>query len=185
VSTGDMLREAQRAGTALGREVRTYLEDGGLVPDATMVGLVRERLSAADARDGFVLDGFPRTVGQAEALDDFLARRQQRLDGVVCLRVPHEDLIARIAGRRVCRQCGTMYHVLFDPPPQSGVCGRCGGELYQREDDREETVRHRLEVYERETDPVVRHYRAAGLLRETDGRGAVEEVFDRVAASVR
>src|SRR5579885_2728805 len=174
ISTGDMLREAERAGTPLGRAVQRYLHDGGLVPDALMIDVVEKRLATAEGARGFVLDGFPRTVAQAEALGAFLARRGERLDGVVYLRLPREELVRRLSGRRVCA-----------PPARPGVCDRCGGPLVQREDDREETVRHRLDVYERETGPVVEHYRALGLLREVDGMGSRTEVFDRIVAGVR
>jgi len=184
ISTGDILRGAERAGTALGLEVQRYLRDGGLVPDALMIDVVEKRLAAPEGC-GFVLDGFPRTVTQAEALDAFLARRGERLDGVVWIRLPREELVRRLSGRRVCAACGAMFHVTFDPPARPGVCDRCGGALVQREDDREETVRHRLDVYERETGPVIDHYRARGLVRETDGTGSREEVFDRIAAGVR
>src|SRR5581483_4344617 len=165
ISTGDMLREAERAGTPLGRAVQRYLHDGGLVPDALMIDVVEKRLATAEGARGFVLDGFPRTVAQAEALGAFLVRR--------------------LSGRRVCARCGAMFHLVYDPPARPGVCDRCGGPLVQREDDREETVRHRLDVYERETGPVVEHYRALGLLREVDGMGSRTEVFDRIVAGVR
>jgi adenylate kinase len=185
ISTGDMLREAERAGTPLGRAVQRYLHDGGLVPDALMIDVVEKRLATAEGARGFVLDGFPRTVAQAEALGAFLARRGERLDGVVYLRLPREELVRRLSGRRVCARCGAMFHLVYDPPARPGVCDRCGGPLVQREDDREETVRHRLDVYERETGPVVEHYRALGLLREVDGMGSRTEVFDRIVAGVR
>ena len=185
VSTGDILRDAQRAGTPLGKEVKRYLEDGRLVPDDIAIGIVGERLSAGDCRAGYILDGFPRTVAQAGSLDSLMAERAERLDGAVFIMVPQEELVRRLSGRRVCRACGAMYHMLFDPPARPDSCGRCGGALYQRDDDREATIRRRLEVYAHETGPVVDHYRGAGLLRETNGLGSREEVFGRIAAGVQ
>lgn len=185
VSTGDILREAQRAGTPLGVEVQRYLEEGRLVPDEIVIGIVGERLNRSDCRAGYILDGFPRTVAQARSLDQLMRERNEQLQGAVFIVVPQEELVRRLSGRRVCRSCGAMFHVLFDPPALPDVCGRCGGELYQREDDRESTIRHRLEVYACETGPVVDYYRGAGLLRETDGQGSREEVFGRIAAGVQ
>ena len=146
--------------------------------------LVAERLDAADCQGGFLLDGFPRTLAQARALDALLARRGQPLGGVLLITLPREAALERLAGRRVCEQCGAMFHLRFGPPAQADRCDRCGGRLVQRADDREETVRHRMEVYGRETAPVLEHYRAAGLLREVDGAGSPEDVFRRLAASV-
>lgn len=185
VSTGDILREAQRAGTPLGMEVRRYLDEGRLVPDDVVTNIVGERIAAPDCRAGYILDGFPRTLVQAQSLDQIMAARSEHLDGAVFIVVPQEELVRRLSGRRVCRGCGAMYHVIFDPPAFPGVCGRCNGELYQREDDREETIRRRLEVYASETGPVVEHYRSVGLLREADGLGTREEVFGRIAAGVQ
>ena len=184
VSTGDLLREAARRGSQLGLEAKRSMEQGRLVPDEVVVDLVAERLDAADCQGGFLLDGFPRTLAQARALDALLARRGQPLGGVLLITLPREDALKRLAGRRVCEQCGAMFHSSFDPPAQADRCDRCGGRLVQRADDREETVRHRMEVYGRETAPVLEHYRAAGLLCEIDGTGSREDVFRRVAASV-
>jgi adenylate kinase len=181
VSTGDMLRQAADAGTPLGREARRYMEQGRLVPDDVMVALVEARLGEQDCASGFVLDGFPRTVRQAEALAD----HGQRLDAAVMLMVPEDDLVRRLSGRRVCRRCGAMYHLLFSPPATPGRCDRCGGELFQRDDDAEQTIRQRMGVYARETAPVLEYYRTAGLLREVPGTGGQEEVFRRVEASLR
>lgn len=185
ISTGDILREAQRNGTELGREAQRFMDQGLLVPDEVVIGIVAERLGRADSRAGFVLDGFPRTIGQAEALDALLARTQQGLDAVVSITVPQEELVQRLAGRRVCRQCGVMFHVAFDPPQQPGVCDRCGGALYQREDDAEETIRRRLELYATKTAPLVDYYRRAGVLREATGTGNREDVFRRVVAGIQ
>jgi adenylate kinase len=184
VSTGDMLRDAIRRGTALGREAERAVERGLLVPDDVVNGIVEERLAAPDCRAGFLLDGFPRTLDQARALDALLRRRGEPLSAVILISVPREEAIRRLAGRRVCGECGTMFHVAFDAAARSGRCDRCGGALVQREDDREETIRHRMDVYGRETAPVLDHYRAAGLLREVDGTGSRDDVARRVALAV-
>jgi adenylate kinase len=180
VATGDMLREAIAAETPLGAQARRFVEKGLLLPDDVVIGLVEERLRAPDAARGFVLDGFPRTVRQAEALEAMLARHGQRLNAALQLQVPREELVRRLAGRRLCRACGTLFSTAVDA---GAACARCGGELYQRADDREETVRHRMDVYEQETAPVLDYYRRQRLLREVDGTGAREEVRRRVATS--
>ena len=179
ISTGDILRDARHAGTALGREAERYMAQGLLVPDDVVIGIVADRLAAQNHSHGFLLDGFPRTVRQAEALDRILG--DQRLDAVVSINVPEDELVRRLAGRRVCRQCGAMF-CLDDAAVRAARCDRCGGELYQREDDREETVRARFEIYARDTAPVLRYYRDAGLLREISGVGNREEIFKHVAA---
>jgi len=184
ISTGDALRDAVRNGTPLGREAERSMGQGLLVPDDVVIGIVEDRLAAADCQGGFLLDGFPRTLPQARALDALLARRKQPLDFAILLAVPREEAVRRLAGRRVCDGCGTMYHLAFDPPRDAACCDRCGGSLAQREDDREETIRHRMDVYARETAPVLDHYRKAGLLREVDGTGSPDEVLERLAAKV-
>lgn len=185
ISTGDILREAVRAGTPLGREAREMMDRGLLVPDEVVIGIVDERLARPDCGRGFILDGFPRTVAQAEALDALLARRGHPLDAVVAVDVPREELVERISGRRVCQGCGTLAHVRFDPPKSDGHCDRCGGALAQRDDDCEETVGRRLDVYARETAPVLEHYRHAGLLRSIQGTGTPDQVLGRIEESVR
>jgi adenylate kinase len=185
ISTGDMLRDAVRRGTPLGSRAKRYLDDGLLVPDDVVIGIVEERLDAPECSGGFLLDGFPRTVAQAQALDALLARRGQPLRAVILIAVPREEALKRLAGRRVCERCGTMFHLAFDPPAHPGRCDRCGGALVQREDDREETVGQRMEVYSRETAPVLEHYRAAGLLHEIDGTGSRDDVFRRMTASLQ
>ena len=182
ISTGDLLRAAVASGSALGTAARAYMERGELVPDGLVTDMLRERLAPLGAESSFMLDGFPRTVAQAEALEAMLKTNGIPLDHVISLDVPREELVRRLSGRRTCRACGTMYHVLFDPPRRDGVCDRCGGELYQRDDDREETIRARLEVYDRATAPLTAFYRGRGLLREVDGTGAAAAVFDRVRA---
>jgi adenylate kinase len=184
ISTGDMLRAAVTAGTPLGREAKAYMDRGALVPDGVIIGLVRERLQAADCVRGYVLDGFPRTVAQAEALEKTLLDLRLSLDHVLCLEVPPEDLVVRIAGRRTCRACGAMFHVRFSPSKRDGVCDACGGETYQRDDDREDTVRRRLEVYAQQTEPLVRFYEGRGLLRRIAGTGEIPEIFARMVGSL-
>jgi adenylate kinase len=184
ISTGDMLRAAVKDGTPLGQQAKAYMDRGALVPDEVIIGLVRERLQAPDCAPGYILDGFPRTVAQAEALEQTLADLRLNLDHVLCLDVPSEDLVARIAGRRTCRQCGAMSHVRFSPTKRDGVCDLCGGETYQRDDDREETVRRRLAVYAEQTAPLVRFYEARGLLRRVPGTGEIGEIFARMVPSL-
>src|SRR5207248_8538346 len=157
---------------------------GELVPDSVIRDIVEERLAADDARKGFLLDGFPRTVAQAEAFQAMLDGRQT-LDGAVSLGVPRAKLVARLSGRRTCRQCGAMYHVRFNPPKKEGVCDRCGGDLYQRADDREETIEARMEVYDRESAPLLEHFREKGLLREVDGSKTTDEVFREILRQLR
>jgi adenylate kinase len=184
VSTGDMLRAAVKAGTLLGQEAKQYMNRGALVPDAAIIGLVRERLQQPDCSRGYILDGFPRTVAQAEALEKTLAGLQAWLDSVVSLEVPTEDLVLRIAGRRTCRNCGAMYHVRFSPSKTDGRCDACGGPTYQRDDDREETVRRRLAVYAEQTAPLISFYEARGLLRRVPGTGEIAEIFQRITAAL-
>jgi adenylate kinase len=184
ISTGDMLRAAVKAGSALGVEAKAYMDRGGLVPDAVIVGLVRERLQAPECARGYILDGFPRTAAQAEALESTLKELRLGLDHVLCLEVPSDDLISRIAGRRTCRNCGAMYHVRFSPSKREGVCDACGGETCQRDDDREETVRRRLLVYEEQTAPLIRFYDGRGLLRRIPATGEIAEIFARMVKSL-
>jgi adenylate kinase len=184
VSTGDMLRTAVRAGTPLGQEAKRSMDRGALVADGVIVGLVRERLSQPDCSCGYILDGFPRTVAQAEALEGLLGAAGTPLDHVVSLEVPEEELVARIAGRRTCRSCGAMYHVRFSPSRKEGVCDACGGPTYQRDDDREETVRRRLQVYATETEPLVSFYQGRGLLRRVAGTGTIAEIALRIIGAL-
>jgi adenylate kinase len=184
ISTGEMLREAQRANTPLGREAQRYMDEGKLVPDEVVIGLVEQRLGADDARRGFILDGFPRTVAQAQVLADLLLRRGTPLDAALAIDVPRADLIERLAGRQVCRRCGTMFHRTFDPPRTASVCDRCGGELYQRNDDREDRIALRLDQLEKEVAPVADYYRRAALLRNIDGTGSRDDVSRRIRKSL-
>ena len=180
VSTGDMLREAVKAGTPLGQEAKQYMDRGALVPDAVIIGLVRERLRNPDCSRGYILDGFPRTVAQAEALERTLKELNGLLDHVVSLEVPTEDVVGRIAGRRTCRDCGAMYHVRFSPSKAESRCDTCGGPTYQRDDDREDTVRRRLSVYADQTAPLLSFYETRGLLRRVPGTGEIGEIFQRI-----
>ena len=181
VATGDMLREAVARRTPLGLEAKRHMDSGGLVPDDVVIGLVAERLAQPDAAPGFVLDGFPRTVAQAEALDRMLRERSTPLERVVFFEVSRPELLRRLTGRRVCRGCGTGFHVVSAPPKVAGRCDSCGGELYQREDDAEGPVAKRLDVYESQTAPLLGYYRGRGLLTSVPGEGAM----DRVGASIR
>jgi len=180
ISTGNMLREARRSGTELGRKAAEYMDSGRLVPDEVVVGLVEERLGQPDAAKGFILDGFPRTEAQADALMAMLERNGRTVDHVIQLDVPEEVLVARLSGRRSCPKCGRPYHIKFTPPKNDNVCDDCGVELVWRNDDRPESVRQRLEVYEEQTAPLIAYFKQQGLLRPIDGQGSVETVLDRV-----
>ena len=180
IATGEMLREAVAAGTPLGREARRIMDTGALVPDDVIVGLIAERLRQPDAARGFILDGFPRTIGQAEALDRLLKDLGQALDAVVYFEVAEPELLRRLTGRRLCRQCQTAFHLVSAPPNRDGVCDRCGGELYQREDDSEATVRKRLDVYGRQTSLLLDYYRTRGLLTPVNGEGAIDVIRDTI-----
>jgi len=185
IATGEMLREAVAAGTPLGREAKRIMESGALVPDNVMIGLIAERLRQPDAANGFILDGFPRTIAQAEALDRLLKDLGQKLDGVLFFEVTEPELLRRLTGRRLCRQCQTAFHVASAPPAREGICDRCGGELYQRDDDKAETVAERLRVYARDTAPLIDFYAAQGKLRGIDATGPVEEVTQRANDELR
>jgi adenylate kinase len=180
ISTGDMLRAALKEGTPLGLEAKKYMDSGALVPDSVVIGLVKERIQKGDCAKGYMLDGFPRNVSQAQALDEMLVELGQRIDDVISIEVPSEELLGRLTGRRTCRACGAGFHVMFDPPKKEGVCDKCGGELYQRDDDNETTVKSRLEVYEKQTKPLVDHYVAQSKLRSIPGVGAMNEIFERI-----
>lgn len=184
IATGDMLREAVASGSRLGLEARAYMDRGTLVPDAVVIGLVAERLDRDDARKGFILDGFPRTVAQAEVLGRLLKDRDLVLDRVIFFEVSEAELLRRLTGRRVCRGCGTIYHLAFSPPTRAGRCDRCGGELYQREDDTEAIVRRRLEVYAGQTRPLLDYYEHRGLLTRIAGEGSPEEVGRAIRRAV-
>jgi len=182
ISTGDMLREAVKNQTALGMEAKKYMDSGQLVPDEVVIGLAKDRIAKPDCEKGFMLDGFPRTVPQAEALDKVLAGMGKKIDHVISIEVPNSELMGRLTGRRTCKACGQGFHVMFDPPKVEGVCDKCGGQLYQRDDDNEETVGNRLKVYASQTEPLIDYYKAKGLLRPIDGVGGMGEILDRIKA---
>jgi adenylate kinase len=184
ISTGDILRKAVAEQTNLGKEASGYINRGALVPDDVIVNLVAERLKERDCENGFILDGFPRTIPQAEGLDRILKTAGLSLNGVLSVQVPESIIIERLAGRRTCRSCGALSHMVFNPPKKAGVCDRCGGELYQRDDDREETIANRLKVYEKQTAPLANYYQERGLLREIDGVGEVDDIRARVTKAL-
>ncbi len=180
ISTGDMFREHLSKGTELGLKAKEYMDKGQLVPDEVVLGMVEERLKQPDCEKGFILDGFPRTVPQAEALDQLLEKMGKKIDYAICIDVPDEELVKRLTGRRTCKKCGMMYHVMFKPPKEEGKCDVCGGELYQRADDNEETVRNRLKVYHEQTEPIIQFYEKKGVLHRIDGMGSIDEIFERI-----
>jgi len=180
LSPGALLRQAVKEGSDLGAQAKAYMEDGQLVPDALVIELLRSRLAETEGSRGVVLDGFPRTLGQAEALGEMLAQRRQNLDIVINMELPEAEAIRRLTGRRVCRQCGTNYHLVSKPPASEGRCDLCGGPLYQRSDDSEETARARLAVYRRETEPLIEFYSSRGVLRSISGQGGVADVRARL-----
>ena len=184
ISTGDMLRESVRLGTELGAAARVHMDAGGLVPDELIVAMVAERLEQDDARDGFVLDGFPRTLAQAGALDVQMVRAGRRITGVLLLDVPDGEIVRRIAGRRVCVKAGHNYHLGYDPPKNPGVCDQDGSRLVQRDDDRPEVVESRLRVYREVTSPLIEFYDQRGLLRRIDGTRTPAEVHDHIRAVI-
>ena len=181
ISTGDMFRAAISAGTPLGREVKSYLDSGRLVPDELTIRVVAERLRQSDAADGFVLDGFPRTLPQATALEQLLADLKKPLQFALYVHVPEDILLARLTGRRICKDCGATYHVVFHPPAEEGRCDNCGGELYQRSDDTEAAVKTRLEQYA-QTAPLVEFYQERDILHQIDGQQGIDEVYRDIRA---
>lgn len=184
ISTGDILRAAVKEGTPLGLEAKGHMDRGGLVPDSVVIGIIRERIQEDDCRQGYILDGFPRTIGQAEALDAMLADMDSAIDAVVSLKADEEELVRRLTGRRTCRKCGFGYHVVFKPSSREGVCDECGGELYQRDDDKEEPIRQRLAVYREQTSPLIDYYGSKGALKEVDGLGDIGEIQGRILGAI-
>lgn len=185
ISTGDMFRAALKSGTALGKEAKSYMDKGALVPDSVTVGIVKERLAQDDCKKGWILDGFPRTTAQASALDAILHDLGIQLTAVLDFNVNRDDLVKRVSGRLVCRQCGASFHKEFRPPKQEGVCDNCGGELYQRADDNEVTVRERLAVYDTSTKPLIDYYKVSGRYYEINGDQSMDKVFADVQAALK
>jgi len=185
ISTGDAFRLAMKEGTPLGLKAKEYVDQGLLVPDDVTNGIVRERLQQDDCERGFLLDGFPRTLAQAEALDGMLNEAGRRIDHVISLVVDRDMLLKRLTGRRICKSCGATYHILFNPPKQEGVCDKCGGELYQRSDDTEEKVGTRLDEYLSKTEPLLRYYRDQGLLREVNGEQEIDAVTAQITSILK
>lgn len=185
ISTGDMFRAAVKSGTALGKEAKSYMDKGALVPDSVTVGIVKERLAQDDCKKGWILDGFPRTNAQASALDAILHDLGIQLTAVLDFNVNRDDLVKRVSGRLVCRQCGASFHKEFRPPKQEGVCDNCGGELYQRADDNEVTVRERLAVYDTSTKPLIDYYKVSGRYYEINGDQSMDKVFADVQAALK
>ena len=185
ISTGDMFRAAIKEGTDMGKKAKEFMDQGALVPDEVVVGMVKERLSKPDCEKGFLLDGFPRTLEQAKSLDETLKDLNIKIDGVVNIAVPRERLMARLTGRRICKDCGVSFHVMFNKPKEEGKCDACGGELYQRSDDNEEAVGKRLDVYEQQTQPLIDYYTNQGLLLEINGDQDINKVLDDVLAAVK
>jgi len=185
VASGDLFRDHLKRETDLGKLARSYMDIGQLVPDDVTIAMVKERLSRSDCREGTILDGFPRTRAQAEALDLILQELGQQLTGVLFMAVPDDVLIERLSGRRICRQCQAPYHVAFSPPREAQTCDLCGGELYQRDDDQPETIKARLDVYHQQTTPLIEFYQAANLLHEVDGNIGIDQVTDSLLTIIR
>jgi len=185
VSAGDLLRQAVADGSELGQTAKSIMAQGALVPDAVVIGIIEERLRRPDCASGYILDGFPRTLRQAEALSEVLKLLQAPLDWVISVEVSEDDLVRRLAGRRICRACGAMFHVDTKPPTQTGICDSCGDTLFQRDDDKEDTIRHRLRVYREQTEPLIAYYNAMGLLRRINGQGTIEEIAQRIHQALR
>lgn len=184
ISTGDIFRKNIKEGTELGKKAQEYMNAGALVPDELVVDLVKDRLQQDDCKNGFLLDGFPRTIFQAEKLDEFLSESNQKMDIVINLKVEKEALIKRLTGRRVCKDCGASYHIVNIPPKKEGVCDICGGELIQRKDDNIKTVENRINVYEEQTAPLIGYYKEAGSLVDFDGEASLDEVFDAIVQAI-
>lgn len=180
ISTGDMFRAAIKDGTELGLQAKSYMDKGELVPDEVTIGIVRERLGKNDTDKGFLLDGFPRTVAQAEALEQILKELNKEIDYVINIHVDQEILMQRLTGRRICKNCGATYHLVFNPPKEEGICDKCGGNLYQRADDNAETVGNRLEVNLKQTKPLLDFYKSKGYLKNIDGQQEINKVFEDI-----
>lgn len=184
ISTGDILRANVRSKTPLGLKAREFMDKGALVPDDIVVGMVSDRIREEDASNGFILDGFPRNISQAEVLEATLARMDKKIDRVIGMEVERKELMRRLSGRRVCRKCGASYHVIFSPPMNIGMCDKCGSEIYQRDDDKEDTIEARLAVYENETLPLVEYYMKKDLYAAVDGIGTVDQIMKNIVGAI-
>lgn len=184
LSTGDMLREAIRSGTDLGLKAKGFMDKGNLVPDSLIVGVMKERMNQNDCTGGYILDGFPRTVEQANALGEMLQNYGQSLDLVLNFKVSDDDVVKRLGGRRSCKKCGASFHVEFNPPRTAEKCDSCGGELYQRDDDNEATVRNRLKVYRAQTEPLIDYYKKMGLLKDVDAKRPIDKIFSDLCSLI-
>lgn len=180
ISTGDILRDNVKKGTALGIKAKKYMDKGELVPDSLLIDLIKDRLKAPDTKKGFLLDGFPRTIPQAEALDGIMEDLNRKLDGVVNVDVSSDELVKRLSGRRICRTCSAPFHQMFNPPKVADVCDKCSGELYQRDDDKEAAIKNRLTVYNKQTQPVLDYYKKQSILIDVDGEKDIEDVFSDI-----
>jgi len=184
ISTGDILRKAVADGTPLGKEAKSYMDKGELVPDKVVIGLIEDRLKQPDCKKGFILDGFPRNTAQAETLDAMLKKLNMPLDSALSVDVPKDDLMKRLTGRRTCKGCQQMYNVYFSPPKKNGVCDKCGGELFHRDDDKEETIKRRLDVYDAQTAPLISYYKKSGILKSVIGVCGIDEIFKKVCSAL-
>jgi len=184
ISTGDLLRAAVAAGTALGKEAKSFMDKGELVPDRVVLGMVEERLKQDDCKKGYILDGFPRNTAQAEALDKMLGSLSMSLNAALSVDVPFEDLMKRLTGRRTCKACGQMFNIYFNPSKKDNTCDKCGGALFQRDDDKEETIKKRLDVYSAQTAPLIDYYRKKGILSSVKGTGSIDEIFSQVCKAL-
>ena len=184
ISTGDILRKAVADGTPLGKEAKSFMDKGELVPDTVVIGLIQERLKQNDTKKGYILDGFPRNTVQAETLDKMLKEMGMPLDSALSVDVPKDDLMKRLTGRRTCKKCQQMYNVYFSQSKKEGVCDKCGGELFQRDDDKEGTIKKRLDVYEAQTAPLIDYYKNKGMLKSISGTGSIDEIFSKVCAEI-
>lgn len=180
ISTGDILRKAVADGTPLGKEAKIIMDKGELVPDKIVLGLVQERVKQDDCKNGYILDGFPRNTAQAEALDKMLSDLRMPLDSALSVDVPKNDLMKRLTGRRTCKNCQQMYNVYFSPPKKEGACDKCGGQLFQRDDDKEATIKKRLDVYDAQTAPLIDYYKKKGILKSVMGIGSIDDIFKNV-----
>lgn len=180
IATGDIFRKNIKEKTELGKKAKEYIDQGKLVPDKVTIGMVKDRLAKDDCQNGFILDGFPRTVQQADALEEILRDLELSLDAIINIQVSDEEVISRLSGRRVCKECGATFHIKFNAPQKEGICDECGGELYQRDDDTPSTIKERLEVYSKQTAPLVQYYQKDDILEEINGEQSLEDVYNEI-----